>query len=46
VCFGPGRIEEAHTVDEHVPVHDLVDVAKTLAVTALRFCADPVDLSR
>jgi len=46
VCFGPGRIEAAHTVDEHVPVQDLVDVAKTLAVTALRFCADPVDRSR
>lgn len=38
VCLGPGDIHQAHTVDERVPIRDLVDVAKTLAVTALRFC--------
>jgi acetylornithine deacetylase/succinyl-diaminopimelate desuccinylase-like protein len=28
----------AHTIDEHVPVDDLVACAQGLAVAALRFC--------
>ena len=38
LMYGPRRIEVAHTVDEHVPVDDLVQTARTLALTALRFC--------
>jgi acetylornithine deacetylase/succinyl-diaminopimelate desuccinylase-like protein len=29
----------AHTIDEYVPVNDLVDCAKGLAVAAMRFCS-------
>jgi acetylornithine deacetylase len=28
----------AHTVDEHVPIDDLVRTAEVLAIAALRFC--------
>lgn len=38
IAFGPGDIERAHTVDEFVPVDDLVSTAQVLAVTAMRFC--------
>jgi acetylornithine deacetylase len=38
IGFGPRSIEAAHTVDEHVPVDDLVVTAQALAVAALRFC--------
>ena len=38
VCLGPGAIQSAHTVDEHVEVADLVRCAQALAVTAMRFC--------
>ena len=38
VCFGPGDIHRAHTVDEHVPVADLVACAQGIAVAAIRFC--------
>jgi acetylornithine deacetylase len=38
VCLGPGDIELAHAVDEHVPVDELVRCAQALAVTAMRFC--------
>jgi len=37
VAFGPGTIDQAHTVDEYVPVDDLVACAQALAVAALRF---------
>lgn len=39
VCFGPGDIQQAHGVDECVPVADLVACAQGIAVTAMRFCA-------
>lgn len=39
VCLGPGAIETAHTVDEHVAVTDLVACAQALALVAMRFCA-------
>ncbi len=38
ICFGPGDIALAHTIDESVPVDDLVGCAQALAVAALRFC--------
>lgn len=41
VAFGPRGIDLAHTVDEYVPIDDLVATAQALAVAALRFCAAP-----
>ncbi|MBA2636795.1 MAG: ArgE/DapE family deacylase [Solirubrobacterales bacterium] len=38
VCYGPGDIHRAHTVDEHVPVSELVWCAQGIAVAAMRFC--------
>jgi acetylornithine deacetylase len=38
ICLGPGDIHLAHTTDESVPIADLVDCAKALAVSAMRFC--------
>lgn len=38
VCYGPGDIARAHTVDECVPVADLVACAQGIALTAMRFC--------
>jgi acetylornithine deacetylase len=41
--LGRGSVPVAHTVDEHVPVNDLVVTAQALAVAALRFCGTAVD---
>lgn len=38
VVCGPGDIRDAHVPDESVPVADLVTSARTIALTALRFC--------
>ena len=38
ICFGPGAIAQAHTVDEYVPLDDLTRAAQVLAVSAIRFC--------
>jgi acetylornithine deacetylase len=38
IGFGPGSLDVAHTIDEFVPVRDLVDCAKALALSAMRFC--------
>jgi len=38
VALGPGDLHVAHSVDEHVPVAELVACAQALAVTAMRFC--------
>jgi acetylornithine deacetylase len=38
VCYGPGDIHVAHTVDEHVAVADLVACAQGIALAAMRFC--------
>jgi acetylornithine deacetylase len=43
VVFGPGDVRDAHRPDESVPVDDLVAVAQTLALTALRFCGAAED---
>jgi acetylornithine deacetylase len=36
--FGPGDVRRAHKPDEWVAVADLEAVARTLALTVLRFC--------
>jgi acetylornithine deacetylase len=42
IAFGPRGLERgaavAHTIDEHVPIDDLVACAQALALSALRFC--------
>ncbi len=38
VCFGPGDVHRAHTVDEYVPIDDLVACAQHIALAAMRFC--------
>lgn len=38
VVFGPGDVRSAHQADEHVPVADLVDCARTIALTIMRTC--------
>jgi acetylornithine deacetylase len=38
IAFGPGDIQRAHAVDEHVPVEELVRAAQVLALAAMRFC--------
>jgi acetylornithine deacetylase len=38
VCYGPGDVHVAHTVDESVPVADLVACAQGIALAAMRFC--------
>jgi acetylornithine deacetylase len=37
VCYGPGDVQLAHTVEERVPVADLVACTQGLAVAAMRF---------
>lgn len=39
VLFGPGNVRHAHRPDESVAVEELLVVARTLALTAARFCA-------
>ena len=42
IGFGPGDLGVAHTIDEYVPIRDVVDCSKALALSALRFCGvDP-----
>lgn len=38
VAYGPGDLRTAHAANEHVPVADLVDAAKTYALFAVRWC--------
>ena len=40
----PGGPSIAHTIDEHVPVDDLVQCAQALAVCAMRFCGNAPEL--
>ena len=44
VLFGPGDVRMAHTADESVVIEDLELTARTLALTALRFCGYDDDL--
>lgn len=41
LMYGPRHIDWAHTVNEHVPVEDLVSCAQGLAVAAWRLCRSP-----
>jgi acetylornithine deacetylase len=38
ISFGPGDIAQAHTIDEHVPVDEIVDHAAAVALVLLRWC--------
>jgi acetylornithine deacetylase len=38
IGYGPRGLERGHTIDEYVPVDDLVKTAQALAVAAMRFC--------
>ncbi len=38
VMYGPGSIDRAHTVGEHVPVDELVACAQGLAIAGWRLC--------
>lgn len=38
VNFGPRHIQWAHSIDEYVPVEDLVTCTQAYAVAAMRFC--------
>lgn len=38
LLFGPGEVREAHRPDESVPIDELVEATRTLALAALRFC--------
>jgi acetylornithine deacetylase len=38
VLYGPGDVAWAHQADERVPVAQLEQAARVLAVTAMRFC--------
>jgi len=38
VLFGPGDVREAHRPDESIRAADLVELARILAVTAIRYC--------
>jgi acetylornithine deacetylase len=38
VLFGAGDVRRAHRPNESVPIEELLIVARTLALTAMRFC--------
>jgi acetylornithine deacetylase len=38
IYFGPGLMETAHKVDEYVPIENVVNTTKILAVTILNWC--------
>jgi acetylornithine deacetylase len=38
IAFGPRSIAWGHTIDEYVPVDDLVRCAQAIALSAVRFC--------
>ena len=40
ICFGPGNTRMAHTIDEYVPIDDLVACAQAIALAALRYCGE------
>lgn len=38
VLYGPGDVRVAHAVNEFVPIDELIAVAKTIALTIVRWC--------
>ena len=38
VGFGPGKVKQAHTVDEFVLLDDVIDCTKVLALTIVQWC--------
>ena len=45
VLFGPGDVREAHRPDESIRAADLVEMARILAITAIRFCGTRASVS-
>jgi succinyl-diaminopimelate desuccinylase len=35
IIYGPGLLEQAHQTDEYVPVQDVVDAVKVMALAAM-----------
>ncbi len=38
VLYGPGDVRVAHTLNEFVPINEVIDVAKTIALLIVRWC--------
>ena len=38
VLYGPGDVRNAHVPDEFVPIDEVLIAARSLALTAMRFC--------
>ena len=38
LSYGPGDVRRAHTVDEFIPVDEMVDYAAIIAVAVMRYC--------
>ena len=38
VLYGPGDVRNAHAPDEYVPIEEVLIAARSLALTAMRFC--------
>jgi acetylornithine deacetylase len=38
VLYGPGDVRVAHSLNEFVPVNEVIDVAKTIALMIVRWC--------
>jgi acetylornithine deacetylase len=37
IMYGPGDVRLAHKPDENVPITDIITVARSLALTAMRY---------
>lgn len=40
LVFGPGNCTVAHSSNEHVPIEEVVNAAKIVAISVLRWCGD------
>jgi len=39
VLYGPGDVSFAHSLDEHIPFHEVIDAAKVIACTIMTWCS-------
>jgi acetylornithine deacetylase len=46
LVFGPGNCALAHGSNEHVPIQEVVDAAKVVAIAVLRWCGTQQALAR